>query len=130
MSPEVYTALSSTPNGAATHQNLEMLVRQGRFREDLFYRLNVIRIQLPTLSERREDIPRLAAFFLQQSARELGMAPRTLSPQVQQHLAQWDWPGNVRQPAQPALACTGCTGCPGSCAFFILGTHCRHRSRF
>lgn len=82
---------------AATHQNLEMLVRQGRFREDLFYRLNVIRIQLPTLSERREDIPRLAAFFLQQSARELGMAPRTLSPQVQQHLAQWDWPGNVRQ---------------------------------
>ena len=72
---------------AATHQNLEMLVRQGRFREDLFYRLNVIRIQLPTLSERREDIPRLAAFFLQQSARELGMAPRTLSPQVQQHLA-------------------------------------------
>ena len=82
---------------AATHQNLEMLVRQGRFREDLFYRLNVIRIQLPTLSERREDIPRLAAFFLQQSARELGMAPRTPSPQVQQHLAQWDWPGNVRQ---------------------------------
>ena len=82
---------------AATHQNLEMLVRQGRFREDLFHRLNVIRIQLPTLSERREDIPRLAAFFLQQSARELGMAPRTLSPQVQQHLAQWDWPGNVRQ---------------------------------
>ena len=82
---------------AATHQNLEALVRQGRFREDLFYRLNVIRIQLPTLSERREDIPRLAAFFLHQSARELGMAPRVLSPQAQQHLAQWDWPGNVRQ---------------------------------
>ena len=82
---------------SATHKDLAAEVHAGRFRQDLFYRLNVIRIQLPTLSERREDIPRLAAFFLQQSARELGMAPRTLSPQVQQHLAHWDWPGNVRQ---------------------------------
>ena len=82
---------------AATHQNLEMLVRQGRFREDLFYRLNVIRIQLPTLSERREDIPRLAAFFLQKAAKDLGMPPRVLLPEAQEQLSQWDWPGNVRQ---------------------------------
>lgn len=82
---------------AATHQNLEALVRQGRFREDLFYRLNVIRIQLPTLSERREDIPRLAAFFLQKAANDLGMEPRVLLPEAQEQMAQWDWPGNVRQ---------------------------------
>lgn len=82
---------------AATHQNLEALVRQGRFREDLFYRLNVIRIQLPTLSERREDIPRLAAYFLQKAASDLGMEPRVLLPEAQDYLSQWDWPGNVRQ---------------------------------
>ncbi len=82
---------------AATHQHLEALVRQGRFREDLFYRLNVIRIQLPTLHERREDIARLAAFFLQKSAQELGMQPRVLSLDALQHLEQLPWPGNVRQ---------------------------------
>ncbi|QEA12430.1 nitrogen regulation protein NR(I) [Comamonas flocculans] len=82
---------------AATHQNLEALVRDGRFREDLFYRLNVIRIQLPALRERREDIARLAAFFLQKAARELRMSPRTLLPPTQQYLARLPWPGNVRQ---------------------------------
>ena len=82
---------------AATHQDLEALVRQGRFREDLLHRLNVIRIHLPTLSERREDIPRLAAFFLHKAARELGVEPRVLAPETVQHLARLPWPGNVRQ---------------------------------
>jgi len=82
---------------AATHQNLEALVQGGRFREDLFYRLNVIRIQLPALRERREDIARLAAFFLQKAALELHMQPRVLLPQTQQYLTQLPWPGNVRQ---------------------------------
>ena len=82
---------------AATHQKLEALVRQGRFREDLFYRLNVIRIQLPALRERREDILRLADFFLHKAAAELHMEPRVLLPATQRHLAQLPWPGNVRQ---------------------------------
>lgn len=82
---------------AATHQNLEAMVKQGRFREDLFHRINVIRIQLPRLSERREDIPRLAAFFLQKTARELNVEPRILLPETEKYLCQLDWPGNVRQ---------------------------------
>ena len=65
---------------AATHQNLEERVKQGLFREDLFHRLNVIRLRLPPLRERREDIPLLAKYFLQKSARELGVEPKTLSP--------------------------------------------------
>lgn len=82
---------------AATHQNLETLVRQGRFREDLFHRLNVIRIHLPKLSERREDIAQLAAFFLQKAARELNIEPRVLLPQTAQYISELEWPGNVRQ---------------------------------
>ncbi len=82
---------------AATHQNLEVLVRQGRFREDLFHRLNVIRIHLPRLSERREDIARLAAFFLQKAARELSVEPRVLLPETEQFISRLEWPGNVRQ---------------------------------
>ncbi|MCZ2102781.1 MAG: nitrogen regulation protein NR(I) [Comamonadaceae bacterium] len=82
---------------AATHQNLETLVQDGRFREDLFYRLNVIRIQLPALRERREDIARLAVYFLQKAAAELTIPPRVLLPATQRHLAQLPWPGNVRQ---------------------------------
>ncbi|MFA5665263.1 nitrogen regulation protein NR(I) [Castellaniella sp.] len=82
---------------AATHQNLEALAHQGRFREDLFYRLNVIRIQLPRLSERREDIARLAAFFLQKAAADLNAEPRILSPETERHLSRLPWPGNVRQ---------------------------------
>lgn len=58
---------------AATHQNLELRVQEGKFREDLFHRLNVIRVHLPPLRERREDIPRLARYFLQATAKELGM---------------------------------------------------------
>lgn len=82
---------------AATHQNLETLVRQGRFREDLFHRLNVIRIHLPKLSERREDIPRLAAYFLQKAASELNVEARVLLPETERYLCQLEWPGNVRQ---------------------------------
>lgn len=82
---------------AATHQDLEELVRRGRFREDLFYRLNVIRIHLPRLNERREDIPRLAGFFLQKAARDFGTEVHVLLPEAEHYLAQLDWPGNVRQ---------------------------------
>ncbi|QIK38993.1 nitrogen regulation protein NR(I) [Caldichromatium japonicum] len=82
---------------AATHQDLEQLVRQGRFREDLFHRLNVIRIRLPPLRERREDIPLLMRHFLAQAARELDCEPKTLSPEAIKHLKHFDWPGNVRQ---------------------------------
>ncbi|MBN2886286.1 MAG: nitrogen regulation protein NR(I) [Chromatiaceae bacterium] len=82
---------------AATHQNLEALVREGRFREDLFHRLNVIRIQLPPLRERREDIPLLMRHFLVQAARELSCEPKALTPEAIERLKRLDWPGNVRQ---------------------------------
>ncbi|QHS11428.1 nitrogen regulation protein NR(I) [Sinimarinibacterium sp. NLF-5-8] len=82
---------------AATHQDLEALAHQGRFREDLFYRLNVIRIRLPKLSERREDIPRLAAFFLQKAAHDFNTEARALHPDAARYLTELDWPGNVRQ---------------------------------
>jgi len=82
---------------AATHQDLEQRVREGRFREDLFHRLNVIRIHLPSLRERREDIPRLANWFLAKAAKELEVEAKVLRPEVQRYLAQLDWPGNVRQ---------------------------------
>jgi two-component system nitrogen regulation response regulator GlnG len=82
---------------AATHQDLEARVRQGLFREDLFHRLNVIRVRLPALRERAEDIPLLARHFLQRSARELGVEPKRLSEPAMKHLAALPWPGNVRQ---------------------------------
>lgn len=82
---------------AATHQNLEQLVQEGRFREDLFHRLNVIRIHLPTLSERREDIPRLTRHFLTSSAEELGVEPKTLSDEAETYICGLSWAGNVRQ---------------------------------
>ena len=82
---------------AATHQNLEDLVRQGRFREDLFHRLNVIRIHLPSLRDRREDVPLLMRHFLAQAARELGCETKVLLPGAIEHLKRLDWPGNVRQ---------------------------------
>lgn len=82
---------------AATHQNLEELVNQNRFREDLFHRLNVIRIHLPTLSERREDIPVLAGHFLALAAKEIGEEPKRLLPETMEYLCQLPWPGNVRQ---------------------------------
>jgi two-component system nitrogen regulation response regulator GlnG len=82
---------------AATHQNLEALVQRGDFREDLFHRLNVIRIHIPRLSERREDIPKLARFFFSQAAKELGGEPKILLPEAEAFLTQLPWPGNVRQ---------------------------------
>jgi two-component system nitrogen regulation response regulator GlnG len=82
---------------AATHQNLEELVKQNRFREDLFHRLNVIRIHLPTLSERREDIPALANHFLKSAADEIGEEPKHLAPETLSYLSELPWPGNVRQ---------------------------------
>ena len=82
---------------AATHQNLEKLVKEGRFREDLFHRLNVIRIHIPKLAQRREDIPRLARHFLSISAEELNVEPKVLKPETEQFLCDLPWPGNVRQ---------------------------------
>ena len=82
---------------AATHQNLDERVKQGLFREDLFHRLNVIRLRLPPLRERREDIPLLAKYFLQKSASELGVEQKTLSEASIQYLLAQDIPGNVRQ---------------------------------
>jgi two-component system nitrogen regulation response regulator GlnG len=82
---------------AATHQNLEERVKQGLFREDLFHRLNVIRLRLPPLRERRDDIPLLAKYFLQKSARELGVAQKSFSDAALRYLMAQDFPGNVRQ---------------------------------
>lgn len=82
---------------AATHQNLERLVEQGQFREDLFHRLNVIRVHIPELRERREDIPLLAQSFLRRAAEELGAERRVLLPEAEKFLSTLDWPGNVRQ---------------------------------
>ena len=82
---------------AATHQNLEQRVRDGLFREDLYHRLNVIRIQLPSLNKRREDIPLLTRHFLSQVARELGVESKMLRPETETYLSRLDWPGNVRQ---------------------------------
>jgi len=82
---------------AATHQNLEQRVRDGLFREDLYHRLNVIRLRLPSLRERREDIPILVRHFLVQSAHQLGVEPKRLSEEAQRFLSGLELPGNVRQ---------------------------------
>ncbi len=82
---------------AATHQDLEQRVKQGLFRDDLFHRINVIRLRLPSLRERREDIPLLAKHFLQKSAKELGVEAKRLSNAAMKYLSTQDFPGNVRQ---------------------------------
>jgi two-component system, NtrC family, nitrogen regulation response regulator GlnG len=82
---------------AATHQDLEQRVKDGAFREDLFHRLNVIRLRLPALRERREDVFMLTRHFLQQSARQLGVEPKRISDAALQQLSQFAFPGNVRQ---------------------------------
>ena len=82
---------------AATHQDLEARVKAGSFREDLFHRLNVIRLRLPALRERQEDIPALTRFFLQKSARELGVEGKRITDAALARLMQFDFPGNVRQ---------------------------------
>jgi two-component system nitrogen regulation response regulator GlnG len=82
---------------AATHQMLEDRVKQNMFREDLLHRLNVIRIEVPPLRQRREDIPELLLHYLDAAAIELGVEPKTLSPDAMAVLSTFDWPGNVRQ---------------------------------
>lgn len=82
---------------AATHQNLEQRVKDGVFREDLFHRLNVIRLRLPSLRERAEDVPMLVKHFLQRSAKQLGVEPKRISEAALQRMAQFSFPGNVRQ---------------------------------
>ena len=82
---------------AATHQNLEQRVKDGVFREDLFHRLNVIRLRLPSLRERAEDVPMLVKHFLQRSAKQLGVEPKRISEAAVQRLSQFSFPGNVRQ---------------------------------
>ena len=82
---------------AATHQNLEGLVKEGKFREDLFHRLNVIRVHLPKLAERREDIAKLAGHFLTIAAKELNVEPKILLPETAEYMTGLEWPGNVRQ---------------------------------
>jgi two-component system nitrogen regulation response regulator GlnG len=82
---------------AATHQDLEKRVKEGGFREDLFHRLNVIRLRLPALRERHEDVPVLTRHFLQQSARQLGVEPKRISDAALARLEQFGFPGNVRQ---------------------------------
>jgi two-component system, NtrC family, nitrogen regulation response regulator GlnG len=82
---------------AATHQDLEARVRQNMFREDLLHRLNVIRIEVPPLRSRREDIPELLAHYLSAAAIELGIEAKTLTPEAAAALSNFEWPGNVRQ---------------------------------
>ena len=82
---------------AATHQNLEALVKKGQFREDLFHRLNVVKIKIPPLRERRDDIRLLSLHFIKSVASDLKEKPKTISTQAMQALCAADWPGNVRQ---------------------------------
>jgi two-component system, NtrC family, nitrogen regulation response regulator GlnG len=82
---------------AATHQDLEQRVKEGVFREDLYHRLNVIRLRLPALRERREDVPMLARYFLQRSAQQLGVEPKRIADAALERLSHFQFPGNVRQ---------------------------------
>ena len=82
---------------AATNKDLEEAVREKRFREDLFYRLNVIQIKLPPLRERREDVPLLAMHFLQKFSEELNKTISNISSEALQLLLDYDYPGNVRE---------------------------------
>jgi two-component system nitrogen regulation response regulator GlnG len=81
----------------ATHQNLEQLVKEGRFREDLLHRLNVIRVHVPSLRERKTDISELSKHFLNIAAKELGEEKKKLLPETENYLLTLTWPGNVRQ---------------------------------
>ncbi|MBF0181144.1 MAG: nitrogen regulation protein NR(I) [Magnetococcales bacterium] len=82
---------------AATHQDLPAAIAAGRFREDLFHRLNVTQLHVPSLRSRREDLPLLAEYFLQRTARELRVAPKRFAPESMERLMAYDWPGNVRE---------------------------------
>ena len=82
---------------SATHRDLQELMTQGRFREDLYYRLNVVNVRLPTLDQRREDIPLLVAHFLQQIAAEADQERKVYAPEAVEMLVTAEWPGNIRQ---------------------------------
>ncbi|MFW5966110.1 MAG: sigma 54-interacting transcriptional regulator, partial [Persicimonas sp.] len=82
---------------AATNKDLEAAVEQGEFRQDLFYRLNVVRLELPPLRERGEDVILIAEYLLERLADELGVPPKELSPEAAQALRRYSWPGNIRQ---------------------------------
>src|SRR5581483_12214662 len=82
---------------AATNKNLEVEIERGNFREDLFYRLNVIPFHVPPLRERKEDIPALAAHFLDEFGRAYGRKPKELTPEAYRVLQEYSWPGNVRE---------------------------------
>ncbi|MBM4337724.1 MAG: sigma-54-dependent Fis family transcriptional regulator, partial [Deltaproteobacteria bacterium] len=82
---------------AASNRNLEIAVRECTFRADLFYRLNVVTIELPPLRERREEIPFLTDFFLERYAREYGRDPKPLPAELRDALSSYDWPGNIRE---------------------------------
>jgi two-component system nitrogen regulation response regulator GlnG len=117
---------------AATHQNLETLVQAGKFREDLFHRLNVIRIHIPRMSDRREDIPTLARHFLSRAAQELAVEPKLLKAETEEYLKHLPWPGNVRpldhgDGVGPRSACQRSAAriaepAPGRCSGDQLGT--------
>ena len=93
-----HNAIKANPRViAATHQDLEQRVKEGAFREDLYHRLNVIRLRLPALRERREDVFALTRHFLQQSAKQLGVEPKRISDAALQQLSKFGFPGNVRQ---------------------------------
>jgi len=96
---------------AATNRDLSKAVADGRFREDLFYRLNVVSIELPPLRERREDIPFLAAHFLDRYARENSRELKGFTPSAMDYLSAYEWPGNVRQLENVIERCVVmCTG--------------------
>jgi len=82
---------------AATHRDLRAMIREGKFREDLFYRLNVFPIEIPPLRERREDIPPLANYFVSKLSPQMGKKIKSISPQAMEVLANASWPGNVRE---------------------------------
>ena len=82
---------------AATNKDLAKMVEEGRFREDLYYRLNVVQIHIPPLRERREDIPLLVSHFIAQIASENGITPKSFTQEAQNYLSGYEWPGNIRQ---------------------------------
>ena len=82
---------------AASNKNLKNLVKEGKFREDLYYRLNVIKLAIPTLKERKEDIPLLVKYFINQMNGQLGKDVKDISPQVKKLFYEYSWPGNVRE---------------------------------
>ena len=81
----------------ATHRDLKLLIRQGLFREDLYYRLNVVPLRLPALRERKEDIPVLVDHFLQKGSKEMAVGRKVVGPEVMQLLTNYEWPGNIRE---------------------------------